>query len=191
MRPSSPRGESSAGADDINGVIRRSKLLLLDALVNLSLGLLLLIFPASVVRFLGVPPVESAFYPSVLGGVLLGVGVALMVEYRWRAKGFAGLGLAGAVCINLVAGAVLAGWLFFGRLGIPARGRLFLWAIVTMLVIVSFAEIFALNCHLRGKHTECSGRSIRRWRGQGRRQPPPRPPESENRAGDRGLGRRA
>jgi len=135
----------------MNGIMRRSKLLLLDAFVNLGLGLLLLVFPAPVVRFLGVPPAESAFYPSLLGGVLLGIGAALLVEYRWRARGFAGLGLAGAVCINLLAGVVLAGWLLFGEITISSRGRGFLWALVGVLAAVSAAELLAQT--RRRKHS--------------------------------------
>lgn len=127
----------------MNGGARRSWLLLTDALVNLGLGLLLLGFPDTVVRFLGAPTSESAFYPSVLGGVLLGIAIALLVECRSGATGCPGLGLVGAVCINLVAGVVLAGWLLLGNLEIPARGRAFLWALVGMLVVVSLAETLA------------------------------------------------
>ena len=135
----------------MNGIMRRSKLLLLDAFVNLGLGLLLLVFPDSVVRFLGVPPAESAFYPSLLGGVLLGIGAALLVEYYRSARGFAGLGLAGAVCINLTAGTVLAGWLLFGEIAISSRGRGFLWALAGVLAAVSAAEL--LTQARRRKHS--------------------------------------
>ncbi len=47
----------------------RDTLLQVDALVNLALGGLLVAFPTALVRALGVPDAENAFYPSVLGGV--------------------------------------------------------------------------------------------------------------------------
>jgi hypothetical protein len=47
--------------------IVRRRLLVLDAVVNLALGALLLVFPRGVLRWLGVPLASSAFYPSLLG----------------------------------------------------------------------------------------------------------------------------
>ena len=46
-------------------------LLLTDAIINLVLGILLVFYPDRLVRALGLPVLESAFYASVLGGVLL------------------------------------------------------------------------------------------------------------------------
>ena len=60
--------------------MRTSALLVVDAIINLLLGLVLLFFPASVVAFLGVPRSENAFYPSMLGAVLAGIGVALLAD---------------------------------------------------------------------------------------------------------------
>ncbi|MCP4203153.1 MAG: hypothetical protein GY769_14620 [bacterium] len=61
-----------------------SSLLSCDAAINLVLGALLLAFPASVVSALGIPAAEVAFYPSILGAVLFGIGIALLIE---RARG--------------------------------------------------------------------------------------------------------
>ena len=60
--------------------MRRSTLLVLDGIGNLILGLLLLLFPAPLIELLGMPLIESVFYPSLFGAVLLGIGVALVVE---------------------------------------------------------------------------------------------------------------
>ena len=98
-----------------------SALLTIDAIINLVLGILLVLFPAGLVAALGLPNAELAFYPSMLGAVLFGIGVALLIQ---RARGASGLGLAGAVTINLTAGLVLAGWLIRGSLSLPIRGRL-------------------------------------------------------------------
>lgn len=116
-----------------------SRLLLIDAIINLVLGVLLIFFPGPVVAILGVPGVESAFYPSILGAVLFGIGIALLVE---RGAG-GGLGLRGAVAINLSGGVVLVFWLLFGHLQLPLRGLVFLWALAAVLVGISTVELVA------------------------------------------------
>jgi hypothetical protein len=54
-----------------------------------------------------------------------------------------GLGLAGAIAINLCGGLVLLGWLIFGNLNLPLRGNLFLWLIAIILVGISSVELIA------------------------------------------------
>lgn len=112
-------------------------LLTVDASINLVLGVLLIIFPEWLVSLLGIPNAVPGFYAGILGGVLFGIGIALLVE-RFRGQG--GLGLVGAVSINLCGGAVLAGWLLFGNLSLPLRGQVFLWALVVLLVGISSLE---------------------------------------------------
>ena len=125
--------------------MRHRSLLTLDAVINLVLGVLLIAFPSPVVSALGVPYVEPAFYPSILGAVLFGIGIALIIE---RVRGSSGLGLAGAISINLSGGLVLAGWLLFGSLNVPLRGKVFLWVLVLVLVGVSSLELLA---NIRGR----------------------------------------
>ena len=60
--------------------MRSSALLTVDAIVNLVLGSLLIVFPTGLVSLLGVPAAEPAFYPSILGAVLFGIGIALLIE---------------------------------------------------------------------------------------------------------------
>jgi len=115
------------------------RLLYIDAGINLVLGCILIIFPSSIVGLLGVPETQTAFYPSILGAVLFGIGIALVVE---NLKGN-GLGLLGAVSINLSGGLVLGTWLLFGGLQIPLRGHLFLWSLVVLLVGISAFELIA------------------------------------------------
>ena len=81
-------------------------------------------------------------YPTILGAVLFGIGIALTIEcYRklWR---MVGLGLRGAVAINLSGGLVLILWLIFGDLNIPLRGHFFLWSLAIILVGISLIEVF-------------------------------------------------
>jgi hypothetical protein len=121
--------------------MRRSPILLVDAAVNLILGVLLVTFPSSIVGLLGVPQTDATFYPSILGAVLLGIAVALVVEYVRTSPGAVGLGLVGAVSINLIAAIFLAGWLLSAKLAIPLRGQIFLWVLAAGLVVISIAEL--------------------------------------------------
>lgn len=137
------------------------QLLILDGIVNLFLGTLLLFFPEPLVRFLGIPDAEVRFYPSILGAVLVGVALALFMEglssgdgddsedrsgtQRNARRGLRGLGLGGAVVINLCGAGVLALWLVFGSLDLPPRGLIALWFVAVVVLALSFFEIFAMR----------------------------------------------
>ena len=125
--------------------------LLVDAAINLILGLLLLIFSETLVEFLGVPATEQSFYPNILGGVLFGIGVALLIECFRSPNGLVGLGLGGAIAINLCGGLVLVFWLITGNLSIPIRGQIFLWTLAVILVAISSIELFM---HLLSRKTK-------------------------------------
>ena len=88
-----------------------------------------------------VPIVENSFYPNILGAVLFGIGIALTIECYRKQGGMVGLGLGGAVAINLSGGFVLLLWLIFGDLNIPFRGLFFLWSLTVILVGISLIEI--------------------------------------------------
>jgi hypothetical protein len=122
--------------------VTRSSLLFLDGTINLVLGGLLVAYPPALVQALGLPRSEPPFYPSILGAVLLGVGVALLVEGRRGGPRGEGLGLIGAAVINLCGGAALVYWLLWGDLSLPLRGRLFLWGLAVLLVVLSPLEIY-------------------------------------------------
>ena len=114
-----------------------SYLLLIDAVINLLLGILLIFFPEPLVEALGIPASEQPFYPSILGAVLFGIGIALLIQLRSNS----GLGLLGAVAINLCGGLALAFWLLFGSLSLPTHGLIGLWGLVVVLVGISTLEL--------------------------------------------------
>ena len=120
--------------------MKHSVVLAVDAAINIVLGGLLISFPRPIVDALGVPASQSAFYPSIFGGVLVGIGIALIIQIARRERPD-GLGLWGAVAINLCGGFLLAAWLLLGDLEIPVRGHIFLWSLVAVLVGVSLAEL--------------------------------------------------
>jgi hypothetical protein len=118
----------------------RTTLLKADAAINLILGILLMAFPAGLVKALGIPLAESSFYPTILGGVLFGIGLALLIECYRKSNRFTGLGLGGAIAVNLCGGFVLAVWLLSNQLILPLRGHILLWFLVLLLVGISQLE---------------------------------------------------
>ena len=116
-------------------------LLILDGIINLILGLLLLLVPFGVASFLGVPEPVSYLYPCVLGAVLFGIGIALLLEVRGDAKGFRGLGMGGAIVINFCGAGTLLGWLLMSSTDLPMRGRILLWCIALVVLLVGVVEL--------------------------------------------------
>ncbi|MBW1784283.1 MAG: hypothetical protein JRL30_26525 [Deltaproteobacteria bacterium] len=116
-------------------------LLLIDAIVNLILGVLLLLFPVGVIDILGLPPTNTYFYPVILGAVILGIGLALLLEVMGYEKNIRGLGLGGAIAINLVGSLVLIFWLIFASLDMPLRGWIILWMVGGLVFLIGVAEL--------------------------------------------------
>jgi len=114
-------------------------LLLVDALINLLLGVLLLIYPQWLAEALGMPVVSTTFFPNVLGGVLFGIGIALLIAYR---GGVQGLGLDGAIAINLCGAGVVVGWLVTAPHSIPPRGKTTLWIIALVVIGIAVIELW-------------------------------------------------
>ena len=113
-------------------------LLLADAVINLLLGALLLLYPQWLVEALGMPEVATSFFPNVLGGVLFGIGLALLIAYRGSAQG---LGLDGAIAINLCGAGVVVGWLVIAPHAIPPRGKITLWIIALVVIGIGLVEL--------------------------------------------------
>jgi len=118
--------------------MKESTLLELDGIGNILLGLPLIIFPIGVTSLLGIPSPESSFYPIILGAVFVGIGIALLVQrYQPSAKG---LGLGGALSINLTFGIALIAWLIGSKTLITGSGSILLWLLAIALVGISLFE---------------------------------------------------
>jgi hypothetical protein len=122
------------------------ELLLIDGVVNLLLGIVLLSYPKALARAFGLPSDGRPFFALILGGVLFGVGLALIIERYRPPLRVVGLGLGGAVAINLCGAVVLIGWLLVGQPTLTELGRLSLWVLVVLLLGLSAFELYA---HLR------------------------------------------
>ena len=129
---------------------RKKKLLLfIDGIINLVLGVSLLLFPAGLLKLLGLPHVQHHFYTTILGGVIFGIGLALFIETFWGIRGIRGLGLAGAIVINLCGGGVLFLWLLISPFNLPLRGIIILWVVVILVLGIGFIELFSKSWHER------------------------------------------
>ena len=117
-------------------------ILFIDAIINFVLGVLLLIFSPAIASWLGVPLSSTSFYPNILGAIFIGITIALLIDVKGKKdNGNMGLGLLGAISINLCGGTILALWLILGDLELPVRGLIILWTIVIILIIVSVTEL--------------------------------------------------
>ena len=121
--------------------MQRSTLLELDGAGNLFLGVIFLVFPKAVSELLGLPGDESRFYPTILGAILFGIGIALLLERFRGSQKFTGLGLAGALSINLSIGLALAVWLLARQVEHTLLGSIVLWSLVVILVGISGIEL--------------------------------------------------
>ena len=106
--------------------------------MNLALGALLLLYPHRLADALGMPDVVTTFFPNVLGGVLFGIGLALLIAYR---GGSGGLSLDGAIAINLCGAGVVVGWLVIAPQAIQPRGRITLWIIALLVIAIGLVEL--------------------------------------------------
>ena len=123
--------------------MQEDQLLIIDGVVNLALGTVLLFFPRGLADLLAVPVPSSSFYPSILGGVLIGIGLALLLHrFRGRSR-VIGLGIEGAIAINLCGAGVLMAWLIAGHLTIPIRGYVLLWIVTILVLGIGLIEIAA------------------------------------------------
>ena len=117
------------------------QLLWLETLLKRAGGLSLLVAPVTLSRLLGLPLPGSSFWPRLLGAVLCGLAAATFIE--GTRPGAGGLGIVGSVAINLTAAGVIG---LLAGLGLGAetrRGRLVLWGLVLLLVVLVLFEIAA------------------------------------------------
>jgi hypothetical protein len=118
------------------------QLLWIETLLKLTAGLLLVLAPLSTIKLLGLPRSETAFWPRLLGALLIGLACSLYLE--GRAPGSHGLGLAGCVIVNFSAVSIMGGQLALEAGPPSARGRAVMWGVVVLLVMLSVLEIVNL-----------------------------------------------
>ena len=124
-------------------------LLIIDGIINLALGIILLFFPLGIAEVLGVPKSHMGFYPTILGGVIFGIGIALFIERYGSLRNIRGLGLGGAIAINFCGAIVLLIWLLSTPFEIPLRGYIILWSIAIIVLLVGMVEMITKSWHYK------------------------------------------
>lgn len=117
-------------------------LLLIDGIVNLAVGLVLLCYPLGIGDYLELPKSDNNFYPVILGALILSIGIALFVERKYCEKGIRGLGIEGAIIINIITSSALIIFLIFGRLNLSIVGSIILWFVGILVFTIGVVEFF-------------------------------------------------
>jgi len=117
------------------------QLLWLETLLKLVPGAVLLVFPLTTLRVLGLPRPDTGFWPRLCGALLVGTAGALFLEGTARGHG---IGMAGIIVVNLTGAATLASLLVLDAGPASGRGKLAVWLIVCALILLSVTEIATL-----------------------------------------------
>lgn len=115
------------------------QLLWIEFLTKVAVGIPLLLTPRVLAHVLGLPPAESPFWPRLIGGLLIGLAMAALIEVRFKSS--MGLGLAGAVAMNVATAATIGSLLIMGQGGPTRRGHFTLWLVAAVLMIQALVEI--------------------------------------------------
>lgn len=115
------------------------QLLWIETVLKLATGIALLALPGPLARAFGLPRDSTGFWPRLLGAVLVGLAAAFVLE-GWIGN-VHGLGLAGALAINLATVMALAGLLILGKAAPTRRGRILLWCVVAVLALLALFEL--------------------------------------------------
>lgn len=115
------------------------QLVWIELVMKLAGGLALTLLPLTTIKVLGLPKAETAFWPRLLGVVLIGLAAATFMDASVRLGH--GLGLAGSVAINLVAALALTVMLVLKQGPAAWRGRAVLWLLVFLLGALVLVEI--------------------------------------------------
>ena len=116
--------------------------MLIDGIVNLAVGLVLLCYPLGIGDYLELPKSDNNFYPVILGALILSIGIALFVERKYYELGIRGLGIEGAIIINIITSSALIIFLIFGRLNLSIVGSIILWFVGILVFTIGVVEFF-------------------------------------------------
>ena len=119
------------------------QLLWLETLLKGGIGLIMLLAPVAAAKIAGLPHGNTAFWPRLFGAALLGIAAAFAFEGYTRLNtniSASGLGLGGAVIINLITILSLIGLILFKGTR-TRRGHLLLWSMSLLLTFLMLFEI--------------------------------------------------
>ena len=119
------------------------QLLWLETLLKGGIGLVMLFVPITAAKVAGLPHGNTAFWPRLFGAALIGIAAAFAVEGYTQLNPnvtASGLGLGGAVMINLITILSLIGTIIFKGVT-TRRGLLLIWSLSLMLTFLMLFEI--------------------------------------------------
>lgn len=134
-----PRHAPSPGYHPVTA----DKLLMLELLFHGQLALMLLGMPQFVIKVIGWPPVETTFWPRLVGAILAGIALATLTTLAgWTKDGAgSGIGLAAEIVINLTVAFVLFSILALGPVHPTKRGAMFTGILATALIVLALVEV--------------------------------------------------
>lgn len=115
------------------------QLLWIELVMKLAGGLVLLFVPLTAIKVLGLPRSETPFWPRLLGAVLIALALATYMDASARLGH--GLALGGSFVINVTVGLVLAALLYLKQGSQTVRGRILLWALTAVLLLLAAVEL--------------------------------------------------
>jgi hypothetical protein len=115
------------------------KLIIIELAVKGGVGLLLVLVPLTSIKLLGLPRSDTAFWPRLLGALLIALALATYMDATIRLGH--GLSLTGALVINVALALTLVGLLTSGQGPQTRRGRILLWLTTAVLATLALVEL--------------------------------------------------
>ncbi len=115
------------------------QLLWIETILKAATGGLLVLFPRTLARILGLAPVAETFWPRLFGAMLLGLAAATFLEGQVAARN--GLGLTGQIAVNMAVVLAIFAMLIMGKAGGARRGRILLGLIAAALTVLALVEL--------------------------------------------------
>lgn len=113
------------------------KILALELILKLSAGLLLLLVPRATSKIFGLPREQSALWPRLLGGVLVGLAGGVYLEI---AK-IGGISIPACIMLNFVGAGTLITLLILNGAAPTWRGRTLLGLTALLLFGLGLVEV--------------------------------------------------
>jgi hypothetical protein len=115
------------------------QLIFLETIIKAVVGALLLAFPRTLSRILGLGPTADTLMPRLLGALFVSLSAATFLDGRIAAHN--GLGLTGLVAINLILAMTIFALLIVGRASPSRIGRVLLGLIAGAMLVLALFEI--------------------------------------------------
>ncbi|MGI9520238.1 MAG: hypothetical protein ACR2PG_01200 [Hyphomicrobiaceae bacterium] len=110
-----------------------------ETILKFSAGLMLLLFPLSAARVLGLPHGNVGFWARIVGVTLLGMSAAIYIEAA-KLSTTGGLGLAGLAAINVSSVFIFLSMAIMRQIT-TVRGSFAVWSVIVALSLLTMFEL--------------------------------------------------